>query len=226
LHRYLDAVRGAARAVQHQCRRPRRGQRSRVPGPDPRWPAAAAALDAGRLSARRRATMAHPRPTRAAPRRKIDPLNEPRQTSVRPGAPRLPSGRLALAPVVDALLADGMLSATDAERAKVSSRQGRPGGSVHPLVLLANLKLASARVPGTELGLEQLTEWLAGEVGRPYRRIDPTRLDVAGVTDLVSHAYARSHRILPLEVGPDHALVATSEPLALDWLPDVARLLR
>ncbi|NLB57879.1 MAG: type II/IV secretion system protein, partial [Gammaproteobacteria bacterium] len=119
-----------------------------------------------------------------------------------------------------------MLSAADAERAKVSARQGRAGGSVHPLVLLANLKLASARMPGTELGLEQLTEWLAGEAGRPYRRIDPTRLDVAGVTDLVSHAYARSHRILPLEVMPDRVAVATSEPLALDWLGDVQRMLR
>src|SRR5690554_2009 len=119
-----------------------------------------------------------------------------------------------------------MVSAADAERAKVSARQGRANDAVHPLVLLANLKLASARVPGTELGLEQLTEWLANEVGRPYRRIDPTRLDVAGVTDLVSHAYARRHRILPLEVLPDRATVATSEPLALDWLGDVQRMLR
>ncbi|NLG60287.1 MAG: type II/IV secretion system protein, partial [Gammaproteobacteria bacterium] len=119
-----------------------------------------------------------------------------------------------------------MLEPADAARAKASARQGQASESVHPLVLLANLKMASARVPGSELGLEQLTEWLAGEVGHPYRRIDPTRLDVAGVTDLVSHAYARRHRILPLEVMPDRAVVATSEPLALDWLGDVQRMLR
>ena len=153
-------------------------------------------------------------------------MNEPRQIRAPGSAPRLPAGRLALEPVVDALLADGMVSAADAERARVSARQGRANDAVHPLVLLANLKLAAARTPGAELGLEQLTEWLAGEVGHPYRRIDPTRLDVAGVTDLVSHAYARSHRILPLEVTPDHALVATSEPMALDWLGDVQRMLR
>ena len=153
-------------------------------------------------------------------------MNEHRQIRVPGSAQRLPAGRLTLEPVVDALLADGMVTAADAERAKVSARQGRANEAVHPLVLLANLKLAAARTPGAELGLEQLTEWLAGEVGHPYRRIDPTRLDVAGVTDLVSHAYARSHRILPLEVTGDHALVATSEPLALDWLPDVQRMLR
>ncbi|MEN1927102.1 GspE/PulE family protein [Luteimonas qiangzhengi] len=131
-----------------------------------------------------------------------------------------------LAAVVDALLADGVISPQDAERAKVSARQGRANDAVHPLVLLANLKLAFVPRPGAELGLEQLTEWLAKETGRPYRRIDPTRLDVAGITDVVSHAYARRHRILPLEVAPDRVLIATSEPLALDWLPDVARLLR
>ena len=153
-------------------------------------------------------------------------MNEPRHIDPRKRGARLPPGRLALAPVVDALLADGMLAPADAARAKASARQGQASESVHPLVLLANLKLASARVPGSELGLEQLTEWLAGEVGHPYRRIDPTRLDVAGVTDLVSHAYARRHRILPLEVMPDRAVVATSEPLALDWLGDVQRMLR
>ncbi|MGY0633303.1 GspE/PulE family protein [Luteimonas sp. A478] len=153
-------------------------------------------------------------------------MKEPRPSRVPLRPARLPSGRLELAAVVDALLADGAISPVDAERAKVSARQGRANDAVHPLVFLANLKLAFVPRPGAELGLEQLTEWLAEETGHPYRRIDPTRLDVAGVTDVVSHAYARRHRILPLEVAPDRVLIATSEPLALDWLPDVARLLR
>ncbi len=145
----------------------------------------------------------------------------------RPQAPAaLPPGRLAIAPLIDALAADGLISAEEAARAHAGSRHLRGVDTVHPLVLLANLKLASARRAGTELGLEALTEWLAARSGLSYRRIDPTRLDVAGVTDLISHAYARRHRILPLEVGPDRALIATSEPLALDWLPDLQRLLR
>ncbi|WP_058835937.1 GspE/PulE family protein [Luteimonas abyssi] len=138
----------------------------------------------------------------------------------------LPPGRLALAPLIDALAADGLIAADDAERARTGARNLRGGDAVHPLVLLANLKLASVRTPGTELGLETLTEWLAERTGLRYRRIDPTKLDLANITDLVSHAYARRHRILPLAVTPDRALIATSEPLALDWLPDLQRLLR
>ncbi|TWG92160.1 general secretion pathway protein E [Luteimonas sp. J16] len=139
---------------------------------------------------------------------------------------RLPPGKLALEPVIAALQADGLLAEKDAEHARASARHVRGLDAVHPLVVLANLKLPSARRAGGELGLEALTEWLAAASGRPYLRIDPTRIVVAEVTDLVSHAYARRHRILPVEVHADRVRIATSEPMALDWLPDIQRLLR
>lgn len=141
-------------------------------------------------------------------------------------AARLPPGRVALEPVIDGLVADGLLAPADAERARVGGRATRGLDAVHPLVLLANLKLPSAQRPGSELGLEALTEWLARASGRAYLRIDPTKIAVADVTDLVSHAYARRHRILPVDVTPTYARIATSEPLAVDWLPDIQRLLR
>ena len=143
-----------------------------------------------------------------------------------PTPARLPPGRLALEPVIAGLVADGLLAPKDAEHARASARHVRGLDAVHPLVLLANLKLPSAQRAGSELGLEALTEWLASASGRRYLRIDPTKIVVAEVTELVSHAYARRHRILPVEVTPDRARIATSEPMALDWLPDVQRLLR
>jgi general secretion pathway protein E len=92
---------------------------------------------------------------------------------------------------------------------------------VHPLVLLANQKLASAEKEGTELSLERLTVWLAGSHGVPYLRIDPTKIDVAAVTALFSHAYAQRIRILPVEVYSERIVVATSEPTDTRWLPDL-----
>ncbi|TWT19262.1 type II/IV secretion system protein [Luteimonas marina] len=153
-------------------------------------------------------------------------MNESLASRIPRPATSLPPGKLALEPVIAALLADGLLASKDAEHARASARHVRGLDAVHPLVLLANLKLPSAARPGSELGLEALTEWLAKASGRPYLRIDPTKIVVAEVTELVSHAYARRHRILPVEVTPDRARIATSEPLALDWLPDVQRLLR
>src|SRR5690606_28103460 len=88
-------------------------------------------------------------------------LNDPLATCSPLSAGRLPAGRLALEPVVAALLADGLLAAKDAEHARASARHVRGLDAVHPLVLLANLKLPLAGQAGRELGLETLTEWLA-----------------------------------------------------------------
>lgn len=136
----------------------------------------------------------------------------------------LPPGRLDFDQVAAAMVADGLVAASDVERIRFSGQGARNASEVHPLVLLANLKLAAAS--GGELGLERLTEWLAARTGTRYLRIDPTRVDVAAVTALVSHAYARRHRFLPLAVDSERLLVATSEPLAQEWLLDLQHLAR
>ena len=136
----------------------------------------------------------------------------------------LPPGRLDFDQVAAAMVADGLVAASDVERIRFSGNGARNASEVHPLVLLANLKLAAAS--GGELGMELLTEWLATRTGTRYLRIDPTRVDVAAVTALVSHAYARRHRFLPLAVDSERLLVATSEPLAQEWLLDLQHLAR
>jgi general secretion pathway protein E len=136
----------------------------------------------------------------------------------------LPPGRLVFEQVAAAMIADGLVASSDLERIRFSGHGARNASEVHPLVLLANLKLAATS--GGELGLERLTEWLATRTGTRYLRIDPTRVDVAAVTALVSHAYARRHRFLPLAVDSERLLVATSEPLAQEWLLDLQHLAR
>ena len=155
-------------------------------------------------------------------------MNEPRHVPGETAPPvptRLPPGRLSLARVATVLAEDGLIAAGDAERVHGTAAARHPG-DVHPLVLLANLKLDSRRHPGTELSLERLTEWLAHETGHRYLRIDPTRVDVAAATAVVSHAYARRHRILPLAVSHERVLVATSEPTDLAWWDDLQHLTR
>ncbi len=135
-------------------------------------------------------------------------------------------GRLQFSNVASALLGDGLVATHDQERIRFSAQGARNASEVHPLVLLANLKLAAAPPASGELALERLTEWLAERTHTRYLRIDPTRVDVSGATAVVSHAYARRHRILPLAVDSERVLVATSEPMARDWLPDLQHLTR
>ena len=143
-----------------------------------------------------------------------------------PHARRLPPGRLTVDRILLALVEDGLVTAADAARAGAASRETRNIVDVHPLVLLANLKLPGVRTPGVELSLDRMSEWLADEVGVPYLRIDPTKVDVPSVTSIISHAYAQRHRILPLDVQLDRVLIATSEPTDLEWMPDLRNLLR
>ncbi len=141
-------------------------------------------------------------------------------------AQRLPPGRLQFAAVLLALIEDGLIAPQDVARARDTARQGRGVSDVHPLVLVANLKLASAKPAGVQLNLERLAEWLAHATGHRYLRIDPTRIDVAAAAAVISHGYAHRHRILPLSIDPTQVLIATSEPTDLDWLPDLQHLLR
>jgi general secretion pathway protein E len=143
-----------------------------------------------------------------------------------PRVRRLPTGRLSLDRVLLALVEDGLVTAADAARAGAAARESRHTVDVHPLVLLANLKVPGTRPAGVVLSLERLAEWLALESGHPYLRIDPTKIDVPSVTGIISHAYAQRHRILPVDVRADRVTMATSEPLDVDWMPDLRNLLR
>ena len=154
-----------------------------------------------------------------------------RSVPPRPAATPVPSQlgahrRIELDEVVAGLVADGVLTDADARRVRDSVRSVKARLELHPLVLVANLRLADARHPGKPLSLEVLTEWLAQRSRLPYVHIDPMKIDVAAVTQVVSHAYAQRYRILPIAVSEMQVVFATSEPFDQRWVPDLAHVLR
>jgi len=62
---------------------------------------------------------------------------------------------------------------------------------LHPLVLIANAEVLDRSEPVRPLSMERLTQWLADKAGLAYLKIDPTKIDVAQVTQIVSQAYAQ-----------------------------------
>jgi len=135
-------------------------------------------------------------------------------------------GRLELDEMLAALVVDGYLLADDAKQVRMGARAGRATVELHPLVLIANAKMVNQRDPGRPLRLETLTEWLAGHAGLPYLKIDPMKINAGSVTQVVSHAYAQRHRILPVAVSPGEVTFATSEPFDSAWSTDLAQMLR
>ena len=135
-------------------------------------------------------------------------------------SPSLPvsAGRLEWRALLQWLLEDGLVG--NAEAARVRARFGAGDSSQHPLIRLAGANLVDAR-NGRALDIEALMEWLAARLGIAYLRIDPLKVDVARVADVMSIRYAETRRALPIAVGLTEITVATCEPLDIAWVPEI-----
>jgi general secretion pathway protein E len=135
--------------------------------------------------------------------------------------------RLALAEVVNALIADGLVPREEAERLASDRRAHKPG-ALHPLIVIADQKWRSAEPPHRLLTLETLTEWYAGKAGLPYFHVDPLKINFAAVTEIMSSAYAERFKILPVEVNQiqKRAVIATAEPYVREWEAELKRVHR
>jgi general secretion pathway protein E len=135
-----------------------------------------------------------------------------------PPAASAPHGRLQWRQLLQWLADDGWIGADDAER--VTQRFGAGDSRLHPLVRLGGAGLVR-RGRETPLDTEALTEWLAARSGIGYLRIDPLKVDVGRVADVMSVKYAESRRALPVQVGAAEVVIATSEPFDAAWVPEI-----
>jgi general secretion pathway protein E len=94
----------------------------------------------------------------------------------------------------------------------------------HPLVTVAEQNWKSATSPAYALTLEELTRWLARKTGQEYLRIDPLKVDFSKVTNVVSQAYAKKLKILPVHVSSSELTVATCEPFISSWENELANI--
>ncbi len=122
--------------------------------------------------------------------------------------------------MVEWLGADGVISPEEAHR--TIARCSQAESAQHPLVRLASVAMTRTS-DGKPLDIESLTQWLAGRSGLDYLRIDPLKVDVGKVSDVMSAAYAERHRVLPVQVTAAEVVVATAEPFIDDWVGEVER---
>ena len=134
-----------------------------------------------------------------------------------------PNGPLDWRLVLRWLKEDGVIGEDEARRteARISSAHS----AQHPLQRLAVVGMARA-ADGHVLDAEALTQWLAQRCGLTYLRIDPLKVEVGKVADVMSAAYAERHKVLPVQVGPAEVVVATAEPFITDWVGEVERQTR
>ena len=128
------------------------------------------------------------------------------------------AGKLDWRALLDWLREDGLVSDDDAKR--TAGRFNAGPSAQHPLVRLggAGLQRKGSTKP---LDAEALTEWLATRVRLPYVRIDPLKVDVGRVAEVMSINYAERRLALPLNVGAHEVTIATCEPLDVAWVAEI-----
>lgn len=130
-------------------------------------------------------------------------------------------GRLTLLTLLHQLQAAGRVTPQDVARVSHSSNL-----RVHPLVYLSEQHIPDASQPGAVLDMDRLLGWLGEQVGQEVYRIDPLKIKVTAVAEVMSRAFAERHRILAVEVNDDEVVIASSEPYVGGWEGNLEHVLR
>ncbi|MCZ8074995.1 MAG: type II/IV secretion system protein, partial [Paucibacter sp.] len=127
-------------------------------------------------------------------------------------------GRLEWRTLLHWLQEDGLID--EAQVLRTEGRFAAGDSSLHPLVRLGHGGLTRSNT-GKPLDVDALSEWLAERAKLPYLRIDPLKVDVGRVSDVMSVGYAEAKRCLPLLVGVTEVTIATSEPFDTGWVAQI-----
>ena len=125
--------------------------------------------------------------------------------------------QLDLTSTLDLLMQDGMIARSEAETLLLQPRSKRQLG-LHALELIAEQSFKDLRKPERVLDLDLLTAWLSARSGLPVVRIDPLKVNVPRVTQVMSYAFAQRHNLLVIDVRENEVLVGTAQPFATEWL--------
>ena len=127
---------------------------------------------------------------------------------------------------LDELLADKVIDQRGYNLV-ITSRRDK---AQHPLLTISEFGLPNGHALDNEqqqkLTLPWLNEWLAVKADMPIVRIDPLKVDVPAVTQLMSFEYARSQHILPIEVTIDEVVIGTDQPFYSDWHGNIEKLIK
>ena len=90
--------------------------------------------------------------------------------------------------------------------------------------IICSLKLTRCDNPERTVDEETVFQALASQWCIPYKKIDPLKLDLNLVTDIIPRSFAMKHLVVPIEVQGDCLTVATPNPFNLEVLEDIARV--
>lgn len=110
----------------------------------------------------------------------------------------------------------GRITQGDVNRILGTSRS-REQTQMHPVTYLASQQLSDRKRPGKVLDELSITAWLSDEANLPLFHIDPMKLQVAELADVMSYAFARRHDLLCVKITSEELTVAVGQPYLRGW---------
>ena len=123
------------------------------------------------------------------------------------------------------LLEEGRVSQEDFNVISTTPREKKEL-NWHPIQVLAKYRLTDRSNTHQLLDVEFLTRWLGEKAGIRVCHIDPLKVHVDQVTNVMSYAFAERHGIVALEVLRDKVVVACDQPFVRDWQAHLKQVLR
>ncbi|MGE0624983.1 MAG: GspE/PulE family protein [Pseudomonadales bacterium] len=127
--------------------------------------------------------------------------------------------------MLEELVKEGFISQRQAEDILIAPRTKKEL-SQHPLEIVADRGFENRKTPGRELDLDTMTLWLAEKSRQPYLRIDPLKVNVNKVTEVMSYAFAQRHNILAVDVGDEEVVIVSAQPFMYQWESMLTQTLR
>jgi general secretion pathway protein E len=124
---------------------------------------------------------------------------------------------------VDDLLLEGRLNQQDAHLI-TSKTRSREQAAMHPISYISSLKLTDQLHLPAVLDEHTLCQWVSENSQTPLFTIDPLKVNVSQVTEIMSFAFAQRHQILCVEVNNHEVIVATAQPYSSGWEEQLAHI--
>jgi general secretion pathway protein E len=142
------------------------------------------------------------------------------QSTPAPGVDR----KLTLKELLEWLVQDGHVTREDA--AKLLQDHSRARAGKHPITVISEARLRTTVTAAGTLNAEALTAWLGARLKIPFYHVDPLKIDLRAVTDVMSSEYAQRRGILPVEASGKEVTIATCEPFVRGWEKELSEMLR
>jgi general secretion pathway protein E len=96
----------------------------------------------------------------------------------------------------------------------------------YPINQIAACQIASKKINQKILTAEILSEQLANIHELPYIRLDPLRINVNQVTQVMSKAFSLRHHILAYHIASEHVCIAVTDPSLNSWVSSLENILQ